>query len=234
MNIIRNYFSLLKIGLYNLPLFRLIWELKKRKKTYLTYSKLWAFVTCIRQAKARYPDRPLQIAEFGVGRGGSAVVLAWLTRHFGGRLTLYDVFGRIPAPGDKDGERAQARYQFILNNESDEYYGNISNLMEVVKQELSNVCDPDQVEFVQGRYKDTLPLQQQIHAFDFVHIDCDWYESSKTVLAFLENNLNRGAILQVDDYSNWKGSQLAIDETIWLQGCRKWLVDGALIIDTSI
>jgi hypothetical protein len=228
------YISLLKIGLYDRHLFSLVWGLKKSKKTYLTTPKLWSFVKCVRQTSERHSGRSLQIAEFGVGRGGSAVVLAWLANRYGGTLTLYDVFGRIPSPGGKDGEKAQERYQFILKNESKEYYGNISNLLEVVKQELSNVCDPDQVKFVQGKYEDTLPLQKQAHAFDFVHIDCDWYESSKTVLKYLQNNLNRGAILQVDDYSNWQGSQLATDETEWLRGSRKWLVDGALIADTAI
>jgi hypothetical protein len=228
------YFSLLKIGLYDRHLFSLVWGLKNSKKTYLTTPKLWSFVKCVRQTSERHPGRALQIAEFGVGRGGSAVVLAWLANRYGGTLTLYDVFGRIPSPGVKDGEKARERYQFILKNESKEYYGNISNLLEVVKKELSNVCDPDQVKFVQGKYEDTLPLQKQAHAFDFVHIDCDWYESSKTVMKYLQNNLNRGAILQVDDYSNWQGSQLATDETEWLRGSRKWLVDGALIADTAI
>jgi hypothetical protein len=229
-----NYVSLLKIGLHNRHLFSLVWGLIKRKKTYLTTPKLWSFVKCVRQVSKRHPGRTLQIAEFGVGRGGSAVVLAWLANRYGGTLTLYDIFGRIPSPGEKDGQRAQERYQFILNNESKEYYGNISNLLDVVKQELSNVCDPDQVEFVQGKYEDTLLLQQKAHAFDFVHIDCDWYESSKTVLGYLKDNLNRGAILQVDDYSNWRGSKLATDEAEWLHGCRKRLVDGALIVDTAI
>lgn len=231
---ISKYVSLLKIGLYNRHLLSLVWGLKISKKTYLTTPKLWSFVECVRQARERHPGKPLQIAEFGVGRGGSAMVLAWLANRYGGTLTLYDMFGRIPSPGGKDGEQAQERYQFILKNESKEYYGNITNLLEVVKQELSNVCDPDQVVFVQGKYEDTLPLQQQAHAFDFVHIDCDWYESSKTVFAFLQKNLNRGAMLQVDDYSNWQGSQLATDETQWLCGCRKWLVDSALVVDTAI
>jgi predicted O-methyltransferase YrrM len=176
----------------------------------------------------------LQIAEFGVGRGGSAVVLAWLVNHYGGTLTLYDIFGCIPSPGEKDGDQAQKRYQFILNSESKEYYGNVSNLSDTIKQELNNVCDLDQVEFVPGKYEDTLPIQQQARAFDFVHIDCDWYESSKTVLAYLRNNLNSKAMIQVDDYSNWQGSQLATDETEWLHDCRKWLVDGALVVDTFI
>jgi len=231
---ISKYVSLLKIGLYNRHLLSLVWGLKNKKKTYLTTPKLWSFVECVRQASERHPSRPLQIAEFGVGRGGSAAVLAWLANRYGGTLTLFDMFGRIPSPGGKDGDQAHERYKIILNNESKEYYGNISNLLEVINQELSNVCDLNQVEFVQGKYEDTLPLQQQARAFDFVHIDCDWYESSKMVLAYLQNNLNLGAMLQVDDYSNWQGSQLATDETEWLHGCRKWLVDGALIVDTAI
>jgi len=231
---IAKYVSLLRIGLYNRHLLSFVWGLKNSKKTYLTTPKLWSFVECVRQARKRHPGRPLQIAEFGVGRGGSAVVLAWLANRYGGTLTLYDMFGRIPSPGEKDGEQAQKRYKFIIENESGEYYGNISNLLETVKHELSGVCDLAQVQFVQGKYEDTLPLQQQARAFDFVHIDCDWYESSKTVLAYLQNNLNRGAMLQVDDYSNWQGSQLATDETEWLRDCRKWLVDGALVVDTAI
>jgi hypothetical protein len=230
--IVTKYPALLKLGLMEPHLMRLAWRLKRSQKTFLSYPKLLSFYQSFRLLQERI-QTPLQIAEFGVGRGGSAIFLAWLVGHDGGKLTLHDVFGRIPAPTDKDGERAQDRYETILHKESSDYYGNIPDLLNLILEEIQIVCNLKQVEIVQGLYEDTLPKQTKQNQFDFVHIDCDWYESSKVVLGYLQNNIHPGAIIQVDDYSYWPGSRMAVEEAGWLEHFGRKLVDGALVIDTG-
>jgi SAM-dependent methyltransferase len=227
-----NYLALVKLGLLNPQLMRLAWRLKRSRKTYLSYPKLLSFLYSFRLLQVRH-GTPLQMAEFGVGRGGSAIFLAWLVGRYGGTLTLYDIFGRIPAPAEIDGERARDRYNHIVNNEGADYYGNIPNLLNLILGELRSVCDLDQIEIIQGRFEDTLSKQTKHRLFDFVHIDCDWYESSKAVLSYLQQNLRPGAIIQIDDYSNWKGSRAAVNEAKWLEHFKQKLVDGALVIDTG-
>jgi asparagine synthase (glutamine-hydrolysing) len=230
---VRYAIALLRIGLIDPRLMRLAWRLARGGKTYLTYPTLHSLARSFYLMRARR-HQPIQIAEFGVGRGGSAILFGWLIGQHGGNLTLYDVFGRIPPPTQKDGARAQERYQVILTKESPQYYGNIPNLQQVVLDELSAVCRRDQVEIVEGRYEELLEHPQDKRAFDLVHIDCDWYESYKAVLAYLQGKISPGAILQMDDYSNWQGSKAAVDEVNWLSRFQRRLVDGALVIDTGL
>jgi len=224
--------AFLRLGIFLPRLLLLAWQLKRDKKTYLTYGKLLSLATSFRNLKER-SDRPLEVGEFGVGRGGSAMLLAWLIGRYGGRLTLFDMFGRIPAPTEKDGQRAIDRYQTILTSENEDYYGNIPDLIDLIKAEISTVCDLKQVVFIQGKYEETLPAHSTNLVFNLVHIDCDWYESSKAVLDYLEHHLHPGAIMQIDDYSNWQGSHLAVDEAQWLNPVHFNLVDGALLVEIS-
>lgn len=143
--------------------------------------------------KYRCPD-VVHVAEFGVGRGGSAAVLGWLVEHYGGTLTLYDVFGRIPSPSQADGERASQRYETIINEETEDYYGNILNLQALIEQELSSICDLDKIEFISGRYEEKLDELDEKRSFDLVHIDCDWYENVRVVLSYLRDNISPDAI----------------------------------------
>lgn len=165
--------------------------------------------------------------------GGSASVLGWLAGHFGGSLTLYDVFSRIPPPSDKDGEEAKNRFQKIASDEDPRrYYGNIPDLIEVIQRELYKVSQPEQVVFVQGKYEETLP-GEKTGVFHLVHVDCDWYESTQAVFTFLKDHLAQGGIIQLDDFTYWPGPKMVFDQSNWLQGARTTLVDGALIIDTE-
>lgn len=227
---LNHLFAFIQLGLFHPGLLLLTWRVKRHKKTYLTYGKLFSLASSFRNLH-KHALIPLEVSEFGVGRGGSAMLLAWLVGHYGGRLTLFDVFGRIPAPSDKDGQRAFDRYQVILNNEKDNYYGNVPDLIDVIKEEIRDVCDLTRVTFIQGKYEETLPSLTTNHAFNLVHIDCDWYESSKAVFDFLQYNLQPEAILQVDDYSNWQGSHIAVDEAEWLKPSNFRLVDGALVLE---
>ncbi|MGB9880728.1 MAG: TylF/MycF/NovP-related O-methyltransferase [Anaerolineae bacterium] len=210
----------------------LVWQLKRHHKTFLGYPQILSLVQNFLRVKARC-NSPVQVAEFGVGRGGSAFILGSLVNKHGGKLVLYDLFGRIPPPGKIDGEKAYLRYQVILSREDERYYGNIPNLKELIISEMAALCDLSNVEIIEGRYEEVLPNLPANYSFGLVHIDCDWYESYKAVLNYLRNNLCPGAILQLDDYSTWQGASRAVSEATWLAPYKKWLVDGSLVIDTG-
>jgi O-methyltransferase len=227
------YIAFLRLGLIHPSLLPLVWSLKRSKKTYLGYPQLLSLARHFKRLSQR-KDRPIHAAEFGVGRGGSATLMAWMVGHYGGKLTLFDLFGRIPPPGERDGERAQERYEVILNKEGAGYYGNIPNLLETILYDISAVCDLSKVDVVIGKYEETLPNLRDERAFDLVHIDCDWYESSKAVLSYLKTRLNPGGVVQVDDFSNWEGSKIATSEARWLlEGAHTEIVGGALVVDRS-
>lgn len=230
---ISKYVYLTKLALINPHLALLSWNLKRTQKTYLGYQHLLSLAESFLLVRSRHQDL-VRVAEFGVGRGGSAAILGWLVDCYGGTLALYDIFDRIPSPTDIDGERAKERYRAILNEETEDYYGNIPNLQTVVKEELSSICSIEKIEFISGRYEESLDKLAEKRSFDLVHIDCDWYESVKAVLSYLQDNIRLGAIIQVDDYSNWQGCRKAIDEAEWLKPFDKWLVGGPLVVDTSV
>jgi O-methyltransferase len=225
--------TLMQLGLIDWRLLHLAWNLVRNRKTFLSFAALLGLAQNFLILRTRRQS-PLRVAEFGVGRGGSATFLGWLIGQYGGTLALYDVFSRIPAPSSQDGIRAQERYSVILRKENSEYYGNIPNLLDIVKSELLSVCPLDRVEFVVGQFEDLPQQAQPQHPFDLVHIDCDWYASYKAVLHFVKENLAPDSILQLDDYSNWQGSRMAIDESQWLKDSQRKLVDGALVIDTRL
>jgi hypothetical protein len=64
-------------------------------------------------------------------------------------------------------------------------------------------------ELVVGTFDDTLPEFIGEHAgpVDFVHVDCDLYWSTKTVLDHIGAHLHPGSIVVFDEYFNYPGWQ---------------------------
>jgi O-methyltransferase len=156
--------------------------------------------------------------EFGVALGGSAICIASELdgeRRFNG----FDVFGTIPPPGARDGEKPQQRYEIIAAGQSegiqgDVYYGYVPDLLQKVKSNFAAfdlVVDDLKIRLVQGRYEESIPKQSNF-PIAFAHVDCDWYESVKTCLTFLDANVSPGGIVVLDDYNDWKGCRTATDE----------------------
>ena len=229
-NLIQKGKALLAFYRSDPQLARLVREIKKTNKTFLSYPKLLSLSKAFFQVQNR-ASQQIYAAEFGVGRGGSAMMLAYLIQKSGGTLSLYDLFSRIPPPTVADGLDAQNRYEKIITSENlADYYGNIPDLLSVVKTDLAKVTDLDNVDFVIGKYEETLPALTDNKHFHLVHIDCDWFESTRAVLAYLRTRLEPGAILQFDDYGFWSGSKKAVDETDWLRQGSQHQVGDALVI----
>lgn len=66
---------------------------------------------------------------------------------------------------------------------------------------------PENIKIVRGWFKDTLPEFLAIHnePVSFVHIDCDLYSSTKTVLDQLQDRFSRGSIIVFDEFFNYPG-----------------------------
>jgi O-methyltransferase len=186
------------------------------KLTYLSQEKLRSLFAQI--ARVKEAGIPGDFVEFGVALGGSAICIA--SELDGARRFVgFDIFGTIPPPGDKDGNKPKERYAVIAAGQSkgiagDIYYGYIPDLLQKVKSNFAAfdiIADDVKVRFVQGRYEESLS-QQPGFPIAFAHIDCDWYESVNTCLAFIDANLSPGGIVVLDDYNDWKGCRIAVDE----------------------
>ena len=62
---------------------------------------------------------------------------------------------------------------------------------------------------VEGLFADSLPgfLREHPEPVGFLHIDCDLYSSTRTVLTLLAPRLRPGSVIVFDEYFNYPGWQ---------------------------
>lgn len=123
------------------------------------------------------------VLEFGVYRGESIRALAkWSP----GQVHGFDSFEGLPEDWSGTGE---GRGKFDLK-------GRLPRL-------------PDKVTLHPGWFDQSIPafLAQHAELLSFVHIDCDIYASTKTVLALIGPRLQAGSILVFDEYFNYPNWQ---------------------------
>ena len=182
--------------------------------SYLSRANLLALASVVREADVA--GREGLIIEAGTALGGSAIVMAG-TKEPTRPMRVYDVFGLIPEPSDRDGEDVQRRYERITAGESkgirgDTYYGYQDDLLGQVTGSFHRLGVPleeHRVELVQGLFQDTLEVDEPVA---FAHLDGDWYESTMTCLERIVPHLVPGGRLVLDDYYQWSGCRTAVDE----------------------
>lgn len=145
---------------------------------------------------------PGDFVELGVANGSSACVLAHVAQQFGRRLILFDSFAGLPAPSVVDGEQAVGKTGKCLGDKN------------VVKWMLRRVAPNLEWDIRHGWFADEIPHYLFYRRpVAFLHLDGDWYESTKVGLTLTERM--SGGVVVVDDYGHWKGCQQAVDEWIY-------------------
>jgi asparagine synthase (glutamine-hydrolysing) len=156
------------------------------------------------------------LVEAGCALGGSAIVLA-AAKAPSRPLHVYDVFGIIPPPSERDGQDVLERYKVIIRGDSDgiagqKYYGYEENLVEKVTGNFARhglAVDANHVHLIKGLFQDTLKINEPVA---LAHIDGDWYESVTVCLQRIAPHLSPGGVLIIDDYGAWSGCRTAVDE----------------------
>ena len=182
--------------------------------TYLSREALTDLHDRVREAEENGIDGAL--IEAGCALGGSAIVIA-AAKSPDRSLFVYDVFGMIPPPSERDGPDVHARYEVIRSGQSTgiqgaAYYGYEENLLERVRENFERHGFPPaehSVSLVQGLFQDTIHPDGPVAV---AHIDGDWYESVMTCLERIEPHLPVGGVLVIDDYEAWSGCRTAVDE----------------------
>jgi len=189
-------------------------QVKAEQLTYLTARDLLNLYQVAREVEAA------QVAglfiEAGCALGGSAIALG-KAKKTARKFRLYDAFGMIPAPSDKDDADVHARYEEIKSGKSkgiggDTYYGYTENLQDVVAGNLTKHGLPPEsnnIRLIKGYFEDTLYITEPVA---LAHIDCDWYASVMSCLLQIAPNLSPGGKLIFDDYYDWSGCRNAVDE----------------------
>ncbi|ROR89450.1 TylF/MycF/NovP-related O-methyltransferase [Nocardioides aurantiacus] len=182
--------------------------------SYLRRENLLALAAVVREADLA--GREGLVIEAGTALGGSGIVMASAkapTR----TMRVYDVFGQIPSPSDRDGEDVQQRYEVIAAGAArgvgdDLYYGYRDDLLGEVTasyERLGVPLDDHRVELVRGLFQDTLEVDEPVAV---AHLDGDWYDSTMTCLERIAPRLVPGGRLVLDDYYHWSGCRTAVDD----------------------
>ena len=175
-----------------------------------------ARVTIYREALAVL-DRgiPRDIAVIGAHRGGTAAPLALLLKDRPDRqLHLFDRWGDLPDPTPEDGFRAEQYRKDRIPEKLAELADRppLDDCRHVMHDIIG--LSERQVAYYPGWFDETLaedgPYPGAPLAFALVH--CDYYESVKRALAFVDRHIADGGAAIVNDYCYWPGSKQATDE----------------------
>lgn len=188
------------------------------REEHLSYLPVANLQMLARQVAAADRDgRKGLIIEAGTALGGSAIAMA-AAKDPSRPMKVYDVFGMIPEPSEKDGEDIHARYEKIKAGESkgvggETYYGYRDDLYGEVTASFARhgvEVGANNVDLVQGLFQDTIDLGDEPVAF--AHLDGDWYDSTMVCLERIAPLVVPGGRIILDDYFHWSGCRQATDE----------------------
>lgn len=150
---------------------------------------------------------PGDLMEAGTWRGGAAILLRAILKAYGvtdRSVWIADSFEGLPAPDVKEFPADK-----LFENELPSF---LAVPFEQVKTGFSRfgLLD-DQVNFVKGWFKDTLPALKG-HPWSVIRIDADLYESTMQALELLYPDLSPGGYLIVDDYGGLESCKAAVDD----------------------
>jgi O-methyltransferase len=128
-------------------------------------------------------------------------------------LYLFDTFAGMVRPSSTDRRAEDEASAADLLEEADRstHVWAVASLEEVRAAMTATNYPLERVHFVQGRVEETVPKNAP-EQIALLRLDTDWYESTKHELEHLYDRLTPGGVLIVDDYGQWQGARLAVDE----------------------
>jgi O-methyltransferase len=148
--------------------------------------------------------------ECGVAAGGSSALLAYVIKnHSKEKRTLYafDTFEGLPSPGAEDVRRGVSASRAGWGE------GTCAAPVSCLREIAEDLGVWDRIVPVEGLFQETLlRTRGRIGEIALLHMDGDWYESTKVILDSLYDSVAAGGYVQVDDYGCWEGCRQALDE----------------------
>ena len=138
---------------------------------------------------------PGDFAEIGVYRGNTARILAQAARAGGRRLFLFDTFSGFNSADQADTDCPSRAFA------------------DTSLEKVNDFVGTDCVEYVVGRFPNSLTTVKISNHFAIVHLDCDLYQPTADGLTYFYPRLSSGGLLILHDYSSghWSGCARAID-----------------------
>lgn len=145
------------------------------------------------------------LIETGVWRGGAVIFMRAI-------LKAYNCTNRIVWAADSfDGLPMPNENKYVADKEDKHYtYDELKVSLETVKENFKkyDLLD-EQVQFLKGWFKDTLP-NAPINKLAIIRLDGDMYESTMDGLSNLYPKLSKGGFIIIDDWGAVEGCKLAV------------------------
>ncbi len=155
-------------------------------------------------------DVPGNFVECGVAAGGtSALLAAVIARHSKRPRTLFafDTFEGMPAADGRDTHSGTDATSIGWGE------GTCAAPEDSLREAARKVGAEHVIEPVKGLFSETLPRRRDsIGEIAFLHMDGDWYSSTRDILVNLFDSLGDQARIQIDDYGFWDGCKRAVTE----------------------
>lgn len=171
--------------------------------TMLTYPRLTKLYEIAKTLESE--NLPGNFVECGVWKGGSAGIVAAVGKNRD--IWLFDSFEGCPEPTDLDiTYNGQEGKEAICKADEGEVRQLFFDKLRI---------DESRVKIVRGLFEDTIPkFKDKVGSIALLHLDADWYSSTKICLEGLYDKVVARGFIVIDDYGYWKGCKKAVDEFI--------------------
>jgi hypothetical protein len=147
------------------------------------------------------------LIETGIWRGGAAIFMRAILKAYGvkdRKVWAADSFKGLPKPNVEKYPADQGDYHYLMTN--------LAVSREEVEQNFMryDLLD-DQVYFLEGWFKDTLP-NAPINKLAVMRLDGDMYESTMDALTALYPKLSLGGYVIIDDYGYTTSCRQAVED----------------------
>jgi hypothetical protein len=190
--------------------------IRVKNQTMMDPEKLYALIAAVRYVCKH--DIRGDIVECGVWRGGAIMAAALTLNQLGSgdrRFYLYDTFTGMPRPGHRDrplANKLDTLAHFEGRQTGDDSSDWCCASIDMVRNNLATVpYDQEKFVLIEGKVEDTLPHTLP-GPIAILHLDTDWYESTRHQVEHLMPLMVPGGVLIVDDYFYWSGNRDAVDE----------------------
>lgn len=179
-----------------------------RNHTMLSVARLYnLFVHAKRICEDNIPGN---FIECGVAAGGSSVLLAYVIRQYSRIprfMWCFDSFSGMPPA------RVEDAHGGIPAEQTGWGSGTCAAPMQSLLTLARSVGVSDIIRPVQGFFEETLkPNRDRIGMIALLHLDGDWYSSTRTILENFYDRVSDRGILQIDDFGYWDGCRKAVHE----------------------
>lgn len=161
------------------------------------------------------------IVECGVWRGGGVILARLLSPRR--TIWLYDTFN-----GMANRSKHDVSYKGFIMREGKSA---VSVGQVIANLNATKTLNSAFLRVVVGLVENTLTFAENVpQKIALLHLDTDWYHSTKKELEVLWPRLRPSGVMIVDDYGHWKGARKAVDEYFSLQRLSKIEIDKTAIM----